>query len=82
MVTRNLAAGTNKPNIVLIMGNDIGYSDSGPSRSTLFSVMYEGGKNSVKVAQGKFVNPLILNGDTVGANEIYHEKTRFLKPML
>ena len=72
----------NKPNIILILGDDIGYSDIGaygseiktpnldklanegirfshfynmskcePSRSTLFSGLYEGGKNAVNFAQ-------------------------------
>jgi arylsulfatase len=71
-----------KPNIILILGDDIGYSDIGaygseiktpnldklanegirfsnfynmakcePSRSTLFSGLYEGGKNAVNFAQ-------------------------------
>lgn len=72
----------NQPNIILILGDDIGYSDIGaygseiktpnldklasegirfshfynmskcePSRSTLFSGLYEGGKNAVNFAQ-------------------------------
>ena len=147
-----------KPNIILILGDDIGYSDIGaygseiktpnldklasegirfsnfynmskcePSRSTLFSGLYEGGKNAVNFAQilknegyyvihsgkehwmkwapehvfaknifdqsltfeamneffeppsGKFARPFILNGDTVNASQIYHEKEPFFK---
>src|SRR5690606_23262555 len=71
-----------KPNIIVILGDDIGYSDIGaygseiktpnldklanegirfsnfynmakcePSRSTLFSGLYEGGKNAINFAQ-------------------------------
>lgn len=147
-----------RPNVILILGDDIGYSDIGPfgseihtpnldrladegirfsnfynmskcepSRSTLFSGLYEGGKNAVNFVQliknngyyvihsGKehwmkwapkhvfaktffdqsltframneffeppskqFVNPFFLNGDSVGAKEIYHEKEPFYK---
>ncbi|WP_206082157.1 arylsulfatase [Maribellus sediminis] len=147
-----------QPNIVLILGDDIGYSDISPfgseirtpnlekladggimfsnfynmskcepSRSTLFTGLYEGGKNAVNVAQilknegyyvihsgkehwmkwapdhvfaknifdqsltfqamneffeppsGKWSNPFILNGDTVGVDKIYHEKEPFFK---
>lgn len=146
------------PNVVLILGDDIGYSDIGPfgseihtpnldrladegirfsnfynmskcepSRSTLFSGVYEGGRNTINFARllknngyyiihsGKehwmkwapehvfaktffdqsltframneffeppskqFVNPFILNGDSVGVKEIYHEKEPFYK---
>ncbi len=147
-----------KPNVIIIMGDDIGYSDIGPfgseietpnldrlseegirfsnfynmskcepSRSSMFTGLYEGGKNSVNFARllknngyyvihsGKehwmkwapkhvftkyiadqsltframneffeppsrqFTNPFILNGDTVGVDEIYYEKKPFFK---
>jgi arylsulfatase A-like enzyme len=144
--------------VIVILGDDIGYSDIGPygseiktpnldrlasegirfsnfynmskcepSRSSLFTGLYEGGKNSFNFASflklngykifhvGKehwmkwapdqvlaknvfdgsltframneffeppskqFVNPFILNGDSVGVDEIYHEKHPFFK---
>ncbi len=147
-----------KPNIIFILGDDIGYSDIGPygseiktpyldrladeglrfarfynmskcepSRSTLFTGLYEGGDNAVNFAQllrnegyytihsGKehwmrwapdhvfarnvfdqsltframseffappsdeFVNPFILNGDTIHWQQVYHEKEPFYK---
>jgi arylsulfatase len=147
-----------KPNIIFILGDDIGYSDIGPfgseiktphldrladegirfarfynmskcepSRTSLFTGLYEGGKNAVNFAQilrnegyytihsgkehwmrrapdhvfarnvfdqsltframsefftppsGKFVNPFILNGDTIPWQQVYHEKEPFYK---
>lgn len=147
-----------KPNIIFILGDDIGYSDISPfgseiktphldrladegirfarfynmskcepSRSSLFTGLYEGGKNAVNFAQilrnegyytihsgkehwmrwapdhvfarnvfdqsltframseffappsGDFVNPFILNGDTIPWQQVYHEKEPFYK---